>query len=70
MLKGQLRCKDNRTDQDLVVAKLIYVFRINRATGVSKTTVKKESRFYLKPVFAVKADDIEALKRLLIQSKS
>ena len=29
-VKGQLRCKDNRTDQDLVAAELLYAFRLNR----------------------------------------
>ena len=47
-VEGKLRCKSNRTDQDLVGAELLYAFRINKAEGVSSSALKKESRFYLK----------------------
>ena len=63
-VEGQLRCKDNRTDQDLVANKLLYAFMLNRAMGVSKTTLKKESRFYLKTVFAVKVDGTEGIEKI------
>ena len=43
-VEGQLRCKCNRTDQDLVTTELLYAFRLNRAVGVSSSTLKKESR--------------------------
>ena len=55
-VEGQLRCKGNRTDQDLAVVELLYAFRLNRVVGVSSSTLKRESRLYLKPVFVVKAD--------------
>ena len=63
-IEGQLKCKDNRTDQDLFTAELLYAFRLNRAMGVSKTTLKKKSRFYLKPVFAVKANGTEGIEKI------
>ena len=56
---GKLICKENRTDQDLVATKLLYTFRINKAMEVSKTYLKKETRYYLKPVFLTKEDGTE-----------
>ena len=64
-VEGQLRCKGNRTDQDLDAVEVLYAFRINRAVGVSVSTLKKESRLYLKPMYEVKADGMEEMRRLL-----
>ena len=63
-VEGQLRCKSNRTDRDLAAAGLLYAFRLNRAVWVSSSTLKKESRLYLKPVFDVRADDTEAIEQI------
>ena len=51
------------TNQDLVASELLYAFRLNRAIGVSDSTMKKETRFYLKPVFAIRADGTEAIEQ-------
>ena len=63
-VEGQLRCKVNRSDQDLAVAEVLYAFRLNRAIRVSVSTLKKESRLYLKPVYAVKEDGTEELEQI------
>ena len=64
-VEGQLRCKSNRTDQDLAAAELLYAFRINRAIGVSSSALKKESRFYLKPVYVTMEDGLEVLEKIV-----
>ena len=43
-VEGQLRCKANRSSQDLAVAEVLYAFRPNRAIKVSVSTLKRESR--------------------------
>ena len=43
---------------------MLYAFRLNRAVGVSSSTLKKESRLYLKPVFAVRADGTEGIEQI------
>ena len=63
-VEGQLKCKDKITDQDLIAAELLYAFRLNRAMGVSSSTLKKESRYYLKPVFAISADGTEGIEQI------
>ena len=40
-VEGQLKCKSNRTDQDRATTELLYAFRLNRAVGVSSSTLKK-----------------------------
>ena len=63
-VEGQLRCKGNRTYQDLAAAEVLYAFRLNRAIRVSVSTLKKESRLYLKPVYAIKADGTEEIEQI------
>ena len=63
-VEGQLRCKCNRTNQDLAANEVLYAFRLNRAIGVSMSSLKKESRLYLKPVYAVKADGTEEIEQI------
>ena len=53
-VESQLRCKANRTDEDQAAAELLYAFRLNRAIKVSLSTLKKEPRLYVKPVYTVK----------------
>ena len=53
-VKSQRRYKENRTDQDLVTSELLYTLRLNRAVDISKTYLKRETRLYMKPVFAMK----------------
>ena len=55
-VEGQLRCKENRSNRDLIAAELLYAFRLNKVVGVSKTYLKKEKRFYLKPLVLTKED--------------
>ena len=62
-VESQLRCKENRTDQDLVASELLDAFRLNRAVDISKTYLKKEIRYYLKLVFGVKEDGTEGVKK-------
>ena len=63
-MEGQLRCKGNRTDQDLAAAEVLYAFKLNRAIRVSVSTLKKKSRLYLKSVYAVKADGTEEIEQI------
>ena len=63
-VEGQLRCKGSRTDQDLYASEVIYVFRLNRAVRVSVSTLKKESRLYLKPFYAIKVDGMEEIEQI------
>ena len=44
---------------------MLYAFRLNRAIGVSVSSLKKESRLYLKPVYAVKADGTEEIEEVV-----
>ena len=67
-VESQIRCKANRTDEDQVAAELLYAFRLNRAIKVSLSTLKKEPRLYVKPVYIVKADESENLEEMLIRS--
>ena len=61
-IEGKLRCKKNKIDQDLVTSDLLYAFRLNRAVDISKTSLKRETRFYMNPVFALKEDGTEGVK--------
>ena len=63
-VESQLRCKANRTDEDQAAAELLYAFRLNRAIKVSLSTLKKEPRLYVKPVYTVKADGYEELEEI------
>ena len=58
-VEGQLRCKENRTNQYLIVVELLYAFRLNKAVGISTTYLKRENRYYIKPVFMTKEDGTE-----------
>ena len=51
-------------DEDQAAAELLYVFMLNRAIKVSLSTLKKEPRLYVKPVYTVKADESEALEEI------
>ena len=64
MWKDRLRCKGNKIDQDLAATEVLYAFRLNRAVRVSVSTLKKESRLYLKPVFAVRDDGTEGIEQI------
>ena len=63
-VESQLRCKANRTNEDQAAAELLYAFRLNRAIKVSLSTLKKEPRLYVKPVYTVKADGSEELEEI------
>ena len=43
---------------------MLYKFRLNRAIRVSVSTLKKESRLYLKPVYAIKADGTKEIEQI------
>ena len=62
--EGQLRCKTSRSSQDLVAAEILYAFRLNRAIKVSVSSLKKDSRLYLKPVYAVNEDGLAILEKI------
>ena len=64
-VEGQLRCKANRSSQDLAAAEVLYAFRLNRAIKVSVSTLKRESRLYLKPVYTMKEDGLEVLEQVV-----
>ena len=63
-VESQLKCKANRTNEDQATAELLYAFRINRAIKVSLSTLKKEPRLYMKPVYTVKADGSEEIEEI------
>ena len=63
-VEGQLRCKVNRSDQDLATAEVLYAFRLNRAIRGYVSTLKKESRLYLNPVSTLKEDGLEVLEHI------
>ena len=63
-VEGQLRCKSNRTDQNLAATEVLYAFRLYRAIKVSVSTLKKESRLYLKSVYALKEDGTKELEQI------
>ena len=63
-VESQLRCKANRTNEDQAAAELLYAFRINRAIKVSMSTLKKEPRLYMKPVFTVKEDGSQVIEEI------
>ena len=63
-VESQLRCKANRPNEDQATAELLYAFRLNRAIKVSLSTLKKELRLYMKPVYTVKADGSEELEKI------
>ena len=63
-VEGQLRCKANRTKGDLEAAEMLYAFRLNKAIKVDRSTLEKEPRFYLRPVYIVKDDGSEVLEEI------
>ena len=63
-VEGQLRCKANRTKFDLEAAELLYAFRLNKAIKVDRSTLEKEPRYYLRPVYTVKDDGSEVLEEI------
>ena len=63
-VEGQLRCKANRSCQDLAAAEVLYAFRLNRAIKVSGSTLMRESRLYLKPLYTLKEDGLEVLEQI------
>ena len=63
-VESQLRCKANRTNEDQAAAELLYAFRLNRAIKVSLSTLKKEPRLYMKPVYTVKEDGSEVIEEI------
>ena len=64
-VESQLRCKANRTKDDQVAAEMLYAFRLNRAIKVDVSTLRKESRLYLRHVFTVKEDGSEVLEEVV-----
>ena len=63
-VESQLICKSNITNEDQSAAALLYAFRLNKAIKVSLSTLKKEPRLYMKPVYIVKADGSEELEEI------
>ena len=63
-VESQLRFKANRTNEDQAAAELLYAFRINRAIKVSLSTLKKEPRLYMRPVYTVKEDGSEVIEEI------
>ena len=63
-VESQLRCKANRTNEDQAAAELLYAFRLNRAIKVSLSTLKKEPRLYMRPVYTVKEDGSEVIEEV------
>ena len=63
-VEGQLRCKANRTKGDLAAAEMLYAFRLNKAIKVDRSTLEKEPRYYLRPVYTVKDDGSEVLEEI------
>ncbi|KAL8120181.1 hypothetical protein AgCh_017357 [Apium graveolens] len=54
-IEGILRCKKNRSREDLDAAELIYAFRLNHAS-YSKSELKRTMRYYLKSVMILNAE--------------
>ena len=63
-VEGQLICKAIKSSQDLAAVEVLYAFRLNRAIKVSVSTLKRESRLYLKPVYTLKEDGLEVLEQI------
>ena len=63
-VEGQLRCKSNRTDQYLAVGEVLYAFMLNKAIGISVSSLNKESRLYLKTTYTVKVDGTEKIVQI------
>ena len=63
-VEGQIGCKANISSQDLAATDVLYAFRLNRAIKVSMSTLKRESRLYLKPVYTLKEDGLEVLEQI------
>ena len=57
--------QSNRTDQDLAAAELLNAFRLNKAEGVSSSALKKESIFYLKPVYFTMEDGLDVIEKVV-----
>ena len=63
-VEGQLRCKANRTKEDQAAAELLYAFRLNKAIKVDRSTLEREPRIYLRPVYTIKEDGSEVLEEV------
>ena len=63
-VESQLICKTNRTNEDQEEAELLYAFRLNRPIKVSLSTLKKEPRLYMKPMFTVKEDASQVIEEI------
>ena len=64
-VEGQLRCKVNRTKEDQASAEMLYAFRLNRAIKVDVSTLRKEPRLYLRPVYTIKEVGSEVLEEVV-----
>ena len=64
-VEGQLRCKANRTKEDQAAAEMLYAFRLNKAIKVDQSTLEREPRIYLRPVYTVKEDGSEVLEEVV-----
>ena len=63
-VEGQFRCKANRTKEDQAAAELLYAFRLNKAIKVDRSTLEREPRIYLRPVYTIKEDGSEVLEEV------
>ena len=63
-VEGQLRCKANGTKEDQAAAEMLYAFRLNKAIKVDRSTLEREPRIYLRPVYTVKEDGSEVLEEV------
>ena len=64
-VEGQLKCKANRTKEDQAAAELLYAFRLNKAIKVDRSTIEREPRIYLRPVYTIKEDGSEVLEEVV-----
>ena len=63
-VEGQLRCKANRTKGDQAAAEMLYAFRLNKVVKVDLSTLEREPRIYLRPVYTLKEDGTEPLEEV------
>ena len=63
-VESQLICKANITSEDRAAAELLYAFRLNKAIKVCMSTLKKEPRLYLNPIYTVREDGSEELEEI------
>ena len=64
MLRVNSDVKANRTSEDQAATEVLYAFRLNKAIKVSVSTLKREPRLYLKPVYIVNEDGSEELEEI------